>query len=81
MKLVNSRGRVLLHVTSADADLVPAPNGGLMFANTLYTYKGEGMGGYTDLVNLHRTIACVTSDNPSAKLEGLLPEPTIRTRQ
>lgn len=71
MKLINSRGRTLLEVTSATA----------FFDNTgtldrvLYTYTGDGCGGYVDIVGLHRTIEAIKLDAPSAKLIGLLPHP------
>ncbi len=71
MKLVNSRGRVILEVTKAELNPNPRPGG----AAILYTYTGGGMGGYTDLPNLLRKIEYVKLDHPSAREVGELPKP------
>ena len=73
MKLVNSRGRVLLEVVSAHAAGIDEHG----FIATTYQYRGDGCGGNVDLVGLHRTINCIRLDCPSAKLVGLLPNPTV----
>lgn len=73
MKLVNSRGRVLLEVTGATAKGIDA--GG--FVDTTYQYTGDGCGGNATLVGLHNTIKAICMDAPSAKLVGMLPTPEI----
>lgn len=65
MKVVNSRGRVLLEVTG----IFETQNG-----ETMYRYAGDGMGGIVPLEGLKRTIECVRLDAPSAKIVGELPE-------
>jgi hypothetical protein len=75
MKVINSKGRVLLEVTGAVSSGFAKDGSG--FENVTYSYRGPGMGGNVDIVGLHRTIECVKLDNPSAKIEGLLPEPRI----
>ena len=64
MKLINSRGRVLLEVTSATA----SDEYGI-----IYRYKGDNCGGYTTEYELMKTIKCIQSDAPSARLVGVLP--------
>jgi len=68
MKLVNSRGRVLLEVH--DARFVAA---GIVF----YSWRGPGLGGYGPLESLQRIVEVVKLDAPSAKVIGLLPEPIL----
>lgn len=70
MKVINSRGRVLLEVTNATAHSVPLDR-------VLYSYRGEGCGGYVDLCGLHHAIETIKADAPSARVIGELPEPTI----
>lgn len=73
-QVVNSRGRVLLQVTGADCAGVDEHG----CIDILYTYKGDGIGGYTDIVNLGRTVQTIIMDSPSAHVIGSLPNPTIR---
>jgi hypothetical protein len=65
MKVINSRGRVLLEVTKA-VDCNHA---------ILYAYRGDGRGGYVDAVQLAHTINYIKMDHPSAKVIGELPKP------
>ena len=65
MKMINSKGRVLMQVTRADS----------VAGRTLYTYTGDGIGGYTDWDGLQRTIATVKADAPSARVVGTVPLP------
>lgn len=76
MKVVNRRGRVLLEVTRADVVNRHLDLNGRTVADLVYTYKGPGIGGYGPLLQLHRTIHTIQADCPSAKVVGLLPEPT-----
>lgn len=74
MKLVNSKGRLLLEVYSAE---VVNPTTGLYgrtVAEVFYSYRGPGIGGYGPLMQLDRTIRTVIADYPSAKRVGLLPQ-------
>jgi hypothetical protein len=73
MKLVNSRGRVLLEVTAAHATGIDERG----FIGVTYSYDGDGRGGNVTLVQLGRTIEAIIADNPSAKLVGYLPKPRI----
>ena len=73
MRLINSRGRVLLEVTSCVRYV--RPDGSEL--NTLYSYTGDGCGGNTTLAGLHQTIKAIQCDAPSAKLTGLLPNPSL----
>ena len=71
MKIVNSRGRVLLEVTRAVAiDIAGKTWPGDIF----YCYSGDGLGGYGPLAQLHRTIQAIKTDNPSARIVGVLPQ-------
>ena len=72
MKLINSKGRVLLEVYAAHAKGLDACG----FYGVTYQYRGPGCGGNVDLAGLHDTIKHVQMDAPSAKLSGFLPEPT-----
>lgn len=74
MKLVNSKGRVLLEVCGATADGLDA-NGALF--GVMYQYRGHGISGNVSIVSLNATIEAIKLDNPSAKLSGLLPEPKM----
>lgn len=74
MKIVNSRGRVLLSVTKADAHGI-RPDGAL--TNVLYTYSGESCGGYALIQNLRQVIRFIFENNKSAKAIGLLPTPVL----
>ena len=69
MRLVNSRGRVLLQVVGASRQGI---NG-----RTIYVYRGDGCGGHVNLETLHQTAAAITTDSPSAHWVGYLPEPEI----
>lgn len=74
MKIVNSRGRVLLTVTACRRYVHRDGSE----ARTVYDYSGPGMGGCNvDLTSLHRTIAALKLDCPSARAVGLLPNPTL----
>jgi len=64
MKLVNSRGRVLLEVYDART----------IGADVFYSWHGPGLGGYGPLVQLHRAIETVKADAPSTRVIGLLPQ-------
>ena len=67
MKVINSRGRVLLEVLKA----VDCPHA------ILYRYAGDGCGGYVDAVQLAQTIHYIQMDNPSAKVIGTWPKPEV----
>ena len=73
MKLINSRGRTILEVTGATAQGVDERG----LYGVMYSYTGPGIGGYVDIVGLHRKIEVCKSDEPSGKLIGLLPDPVI----
>ena len=66
MKVLNSRGRVLLEVTGAYV----GPHG-----VTTYMYRGDGCGGCVTRDQLEQTIHFIKLDQPSAKVSGQLPEP------
>lgn len=69
MKLVNSRGRILLEVTGARWLGTP-------FASPLfYDYQGPGRCGCGPIESIQAEIAAVKVDSPSARLEGPLPAP------
>lgn len=68
MKVVNSRGRVLLEVTKAET--IPATG------ETFYSYSGDSCGGYGPRSQLDQMIATIKSDAPSAKVIGTLPCPS-----
>lgn len=72
MKLINSKGRVLLEVYAATAYGLDA-NGAL--CGVMYQYRGPGIGGNVSIVNLNNTIETIKLDAPSARLSGFLPEP------
>ena len=74
MRLINSRGRVILEVTSASAEGIDERG----FYGVLYSYTSPGIGGRVDLVGLQRKIECYKSDEPSGHLVGKLPEPTTK---
>ncbi len=78
MKLVNSKGKVLLEVVSATATIGKNTYGEPCFDNVTYLYKGDGIGGNACLVNLHNTIQTIKLDCPSAKVIGFLPNPIIK---
>ena len=73
MKLINSRGRVLLEVTGAHAQGMDARG----LYGVTYIYIGDGCGGNVPLEQLHKTIEFIKMDAPSSKLVGLLPEPEV----
>lgn len=73
MKLINSRGRIILEVTGATAQGVDA-NG---LYGVLYSYTGPGIGGCVDIVGLHRKIEICKLDEPSGRIIGELPEPVL----
>ena len=75
MKLVNSRGRVLLEVYGATAIDIDSKG---FLDPVMYQYRGEQCGGNVRIEGLHATIEAIKADNPSAKLIGLLPEPKIQ---
>jgi hypothetical protein len=64
MKVINSRGRVLLEVTGASHSEK---------YGVLYTYRGDGCGGNVTEAGLKLTIATIKLDAPSAKVIGALP--------
>ena len=66
MKLINSRGRILLEVESCR----------IVNGNPIYIYSGPGCGGCVDRKGLDATVAHIQMDAPSAKRVGALPEPT-----
>lgn len=61
IKVLNSRGRILLEVTEVVED---ATHG------RLYTFKGEGCGGLLPRSGLESLIACIKLDAPSAHVVG-----------
>lgn len=73
MRVVNSRGRVLLEVTGCMATGIDAHG----IIGAMYQYTGPGMGGNVDLAGLHETIGYIKADHPSVKVEGFLPQPVI----
>lgn len=75
MKLINSRGRIILEVTDATAQGVDARG----LYGVMYSYTGPGIGGYTDIVGLQRKIECCKLDEPSGRVVGLLPQARILT--
>ena len=66
MKLINSRGRVLLEVEKAR----------VVNDSVIYIYSGPGCGGCVDKQGLDETIRYIKLDNPSAKTVGFLPVPS-----
>jgi hypothetical protein len=64
MKVINSRGRVLLEVRDART----LPDG-----RVFYSWRGDGCGGYGPREHLERTIATIKADAPSARVIGTLP--------
>jgi hypothetical protein len=74
MKLVNSRGRVILEVTGATAAGIDSRG----LYGVLYSYTGPGIGGLQDLAGLQRKIEVCKMDEPSGRIVGTLPQPTIR---
>ena len=70
MKLINSRGRVILEVTDATAAGVDSRG----FYGVLYSYTGPGIGGCVDIVGLQRKIECCKLDEPSGRVVGTLPQ-------
>ena len=69
MKLINSRGRVLLDVYAAE-----------MVGDTiLYLYADRTCGGCTDAIGIARNIRAVHRDNPGAREVGALPTITTTT--
>ena len=73
MKLVNSRGRIILEVYAATAAGIDDRG----FYGVLYSYRGPGIGGRVDIVGLQRKIECCKLDEPSGRIVGLLPAPRI----
>lgn len=68
-KLVNSRGRTLLEVTSAS--MVEYQGAPCVF----YSYKGDGCGGYGPIDSLNAMVRTIQADAPSARIVGQLPTP------
>lgn len=74
MKLINSRGRLLLEVYAAEVVNPTQGLDGRIVAEVFYSYRGPGIGGYGPLMQLDNTIRSIIADNPSAKRVGLLPQ-------
>ena len=73
MKIINSRGRVLLEVHSA---IVIVRDSGLF--DIVYQYRGPGIGGTAGRMVLHEKMESIKEKNASAKTVGFLPKPKIR---
>lgn len=79
MQVINSRGRVLLEVYAGDFDGFMEDGTGVK--DEMYSYRGPGMGGYGPLTQVHRAIQTIKADHPSAKVVGLLPQLTDRSKR
>ena len=74
MKLINSRGRVILEVISATAQGIDKRG----FYGVLYARKTRTAMRLVSLCNLNQAIDYAKSNNPGAKLVGFLPEPKLK---
>jgi hypothetical protein len=67
MKVIanNGKGRTLLHVTQATSTE----------RGTMYSYTGEGCGGFTDFSGVQIQVALAKEYAPRAAIVGELPNP------